>query len=164
MQFEKVLLQKPDDIAELSKLATIIIREHFDPLIGKEQNDYMLNMFQTVEAITKQIMQGYQYYFVCINQMRVGFFAFYPRNKELYLSKFYLEKQSRGKGYAREMFGFIVEQAKLAKLDTIVLNVNRDNFAAKVYERLGFVKIREEKNAIGHGFFMNDYVFAYKVK
>jgi len=30
-----------------------------------------------------------------------------------------------------------------------------------VYEHLGFVKIGEEKNDIGQGFFMDDYVFSY---
>ena len=163
MQFEKVALQNKNDIVELSALATRIVREHFDPLIGKAQNDYMLSKFQTVDAITEQITQGYQYYFVCVNDNRIGFLAFYPRGQELYLSKFYLEKRHRGNGYARKMLQFVIEQAKLAGLDTIVLNVNRDNSAVAVYERLGFVKIREEKNDIGQGFYMDDYVLAYKI-
>ena len=55
MEFVKIELQNKSDITDLSNLATSIIREHFDPLIGKAQNDYMLAKFQTVEAITKQI-------------------------------------------------------------------------------------------------------------
>lgn len=33
----------PEDkagICEMSKMATAIVREHFDPLIGKKRNDY----------------------------------------------------------------------------------------------------------------------------
>ena len=44
-----------------------------------------------------------------------------------------------------------------------VLNVNKDNSAVKVYERLGFVRIREEKNDIGQGFFMDDFVYTYEI-
>ena len=43
----------------MSKMATEIVREHFEPLIGKEQNDYMLEMFQTEDAIKKQLEKGY---------------------------------------------------------------------------------------------------------
>lgn len=44
-----------------------------------------------------------------------------------------------------------------------MLNVNKDNSAVKVYERLGFVRIREEENDIGQGFFMDDFVYAYEI-
>lgn len=163
MKFEKVELQNLADIAALSALATDIVREHFDPLIGKAQNDYMLSRFQTVEAITNQLEHGYQYYFVCEDGQPIGFLAFYPRNEVLYLSKFYLQKTQRGKGDSKLMLQFVIANAKKYGLDTIVLNVNRDNPAVYAYEHLGFVKIGEEKNDIGQGFFMDDFVFAYKI-
>lgn len=163
MNFEKVELKNVADIAALSALATDIVREHFDPLIGKAQNDYMLSRFQTIEAITDQLEHGYQYYFVCEENQRIGFLAFYPRGEVLYLSKFYLQKAQRGKGYSKLMLQFVIEHAKQYGLDRIVLNVNRDNSAVHAYEHLGFVKIREEKNDIGHGFFMDDFVFAYNI-
>ena len=49
-----------DEINELSVLATKIVREHYDPIIGKETNDYMLNLFQSPEGIQKQINDGYE--------------------------------------------------------------------------------------------------------
>ena len=61
------------------------------------------------------------------------------------------------------MLQFVIANAKKYGLDTIVLNVNRDNPAVYAYEHLGFVKIGEEKNDIGQGFFMDDFVFAYKI-
>ncbi len=61
------------------------------------------------------------------------------------------------------MLPFVIEQAKSYGKRLIVLNVNKDNSAVKVYERLGFVKIREEKNDIGQGFFMDDFVYAYEI-
>ena len=162
VSFVKVNKELPEQVSALSALATPIVREHFDPIIGKAQNDYMLQKFQTVEAITAQLQQGYQYYFVQdLQKKNIGFLAFYPRQQELYLSKFYLQKEQRGHGYAKQMLQFVLQQAKLAGLSAITLNVNRDNPAVRVYEHLGFVKIGEEKNDIGQGFFMDDYVFSY---
>ena len=45
----------------------------------------------------------------------------------------------------------------------IELNVNRFNDAVRVYEKLGFRRIREEKNDIGHGYYMDDYVYSLEL-
>lgn len=80
-------------VNEMSHLATDIVREHFDPLIGKAQNDYMLARFQTPQAIAEQTAHGSRYYFVRENGQDAGFVAFYPRDGKMYLSKFYLKKE-----------------------------------------------------------------------
>lgn len=82
----------------------------------------------------------------------------------MYLSKFYLYKQERGKGYAHEMLSFIMDETKKAGLDGIELNVNKHNSACRAYDRLGFEIIRSEKNDIGNGFYMDDYVYYKKVR
>ena len=129
LDFECVQAGETEKIAALSALATAIVREHFDPIIGRAQNDYMLAMFQTVPAITGQLEHGYRYYSVtAADGARIGFVAFYPRGGEL------------------------------------VLNVNRDNPSTRVYEALGFARVREEKNDIGGGFFMDDYVYRYALE
>jgi ribosomal protein S18 acetylase RimI-like enzyme len=148
-----------EKICEMSKMATEIIREHFDPIIGKSQNDYMLKRFQSVDAITNQLVQGYRYYFVQEENQNIGFVAFYPKKDAMYLSKFYLYKNIRGKGFAHEMLSFVVEETKKAGLSAIELNVNKYNSACQAYEKLGFKIIRSEKNDIGNGFFMDDYVY-----
>ncbi|MBE5958254.1 MAG: GNAT family N-acetyltransferase [Lachnospiraceae bacterium] len=158
-------LSKDDDkgISEMSVMATSIVREHFDPLIGKTQNDYMLQMFQTEDAIREQLENGYRYYFVKADDKVVGFTAFYPREGAMYLSKFYLYKTERKKGYASKMLDFIKDETKAAGLYGIELNVNRGNDACQVYDHMGFRIIREEKNDIGNGFFMDDYVYRLEV-
>ena len=53
---------KRDEIETLSKIATSILREHYDPIVGKVQNDYMLDKFQSVHALNDQIdNHGYIY-------------------------------------------------------------------------------------------------------
>ena len=154
-----------DEIPILSELATSILREHFDPIIGKAQNDYMLEKFQSISAIKEQFKRGYLYYWVKYENKNVGFLGFYPIENKLYLSKFYLLKEYRGKKISRNMFEFLVNYAKDRKLISIYLNVNKYNdLATNVYKHLGFVIIREEKNDIGNGFYMDDYVFEYTIK
>lgn len=158
MEFVKLIEEDEKAIASMSKMAVEIVREHFDPLIGKEQNDYMISLFQTPEAIRRQLKEGYRYYFVRKQGENIGFLAFYPKGENLYLSKFYLYRKERGKGYARKMLSFVEEECVKEGLQAVQLNVNRYNEAVQVYRKLGFDIVRQEKNDIGNGFFMDDYV------
>lgn len=176
-RFRRVSATNEAGIRNMSALATHIVREHFDPIIGVEQNDYMIERFQTPEAIAAQIEDRYEYYFVLppaddsqsTGQQRparpVGFLAVQPREGgELYLGKFYLLKQERGKGYARTMTRFIVQRARKLGCDHILLRVNRDNFQAILaYEHLGFERTGELTTDIGGGFVMDDFVYELQV-
>ncbi len=165
MNYEKISAGDTEAIKELSDLATGIVKEHFDSIIGSAQNDYMIRRSQSVPAITEQLDHGNRYYFVSdIYGKKVGFLAFYPRENYLYLSKFYLQKDQRGKGIAKDMLQFIIGQAQEDGLSSIVLNVNKNNSAVLAYEKLGFKKIREEKIDIGNGFFMDDFVYEYFIE
>ena len=160
MYIEILLPDDNEEIAEMSRMATAILREHYDPIIGKEQNDYMLEMFQSENSIKDQIAHGYRYYFVREDDKDLGFFAFYRKKDCLYLSKLYLYKDQRGKGFSRQIIEMLKTQAKELGLHRIELNVNKNNPSTKIYEKLGFSITREEKNDIGHGYYMDDYVYA----
>ncbi len=163
LAFEQLVSDDKDGIVAMSRLATGIVREHYDPILGKAQNDYMLEKFQSADAIGHQLESGYQYYFVRSAGRDIGFLAFYPRGEALYLSKLYLLKEERGKGYSRLMVDFVVGKAREASLGSIELNVNKYNDAIRAYESLGFKRVRAEKNDIGSGYFMDDYVYALNV-
>lgn len=165
MNYEKILVSDTDAIKELSHLAIEIVKEHFDPIIGKEQNNYMIRKFQSISAIKEQLDHGSHYFFVIDNGgNKVGFLAYYPKRNQLCLSKFYLQKGQRGKGTAREMLQFVIQRAIEEGFTSIVLNVNKNNSAVLSYERLGFKKIGEERKYIGNGFFMDDFVYEYQIK
>lgn len=158
MEFQRLLINDEQGIHEMSRMAEAIVREHFDPLIGKEQNDYMIAMFQKPEAIRSQLEHGSRYYFVLHEGKRAGFLAFYPKDAVMYLSKFYLYRSERGKGLSRKMLAFVRSKTIKEGLHAIELNVNRHNMAVQVYEKLGFHVVREEMNDIGKGYYMDDYV------
>ena len=160
--FVGVPAEDAEAIARLSALATRIVRAQFDPLVGREQNTYMLRRFQTPEAITSQIQSGFHYFFVLASGQEAGFLAFFPKNGKMDLSKFYLDTPFRGKGFARAMFDFVCGETRKAGLPSVLLNVNRNNAGPiAVYRHLGFYLLRAEKNDIGCGYIMDDYVLQY---
>ena len=157
------------DIRRMSSLATRIVREHFDPIVGVEQNDYMIARNQTPEAIAAQIADGFEYYYVYPPRTRdgqnrnapIGFLAIRAQDDgELNLSKFYLTKEERGKGYARSMTSFVAQRARKLGCDHVTLRVNRTNYQAILaYEHLGYRRVGELCTDIGGGFQMDDYVY-----
>ncbi|MBR5473812.1 MAG: GNAT family N-acetyltransferase [Lachnospiraceae bacterium] len=164
VHFHAVSGQDKEEIMSLSAFATAIVREHFDPLIGKEQNDYMLEQFQSPKAIQGQIADGYRYYWMFDDDEPVGFIAFYPKDGKMYLSKFYVEKAKRGCGYARNMFDFLCEETKKEGLSAIFLNVFRGNAeVVHIYQHLGFQIVREEETEMGGGYRFVDYVMEYLI-
>lgn len=163
LSFFPLDINDSDAIVRMSDMATSIVRDHYDAIIGKEQNDYMINLFQTPSAIRGQLEHGYRYFFANDGEKDVGFMAFFPRGEAMYLSKLYLYKEERGKGYSRQMIDFVSEAARSEGLNAVELNVNRNNSSVNIYEKLGFKVIREEKNDIGSGFYMDDYVYSLDV-
>ena len=119
----------------------------------------MIHKFQSASAIKMQLEHGSHYYFVIDNAgNKVGFLAYYLTRNELYLGKFYLQKEQRGKGIAREMLQFVIQRAIEEGFTSIVLNVNKNNSAELSYERLGYKKTGEERKDIGNGFFIELYL------
>ena len=103
---------KPEEIATVADLAGCIWREHYPPIIGSEQVEYMLKNFQSASAIAKQIKEGYLYYLLSSSGKPVGYLAIVPKGKELFLSKLYMEAEERGKGYGRMAVAFVERKAR----------------------------------------------------
>lgn len=164
MEFIELDKNKIEDIKKMSFLVSSIIKEYYDPLLGSIQNDYMINKFQSFEAISDQLNHNYHYCFINLDNQDIGFLAYFYKIDCLYLSKLYLVKEFRGKGYARIILDFLVDICIKSNLKGIELNVNKYNKTRFIYEKLGFVKIKDEVNDIGSGFVMDDYVYYYEIK
>lgn len=152
------------DVPELSAFASAIVKEHYDPIIGSQQNDYMINMFQSPSAISSHLLDGQRYYIMQKDGQNAGFTAFYPKGRKMYIAKLYVHKNFRGQQIAKNTLAFIESQAAEEGLSAVFLNVNKYNFGSiSAYEKMGFAKIRDEKNPIGNGYFMDDYVMEKKI-
>ena len=159
MQFIRIEQNDRKAVERLSELASAIVKDYYDPIIGPDQNDYMIGKFQSVPGILDQFAHGYTYYIARDGDRDLGFMGYYPRGDALYLSKLYLKKEERGKGYGRQMMDFVSEAARRMGLSAVELNVNKGNPTLRVYEKMGMKRIRSEKNPIGQGFYMDDYVY-----
>jgi ribosomal protein S18 acetylase RimI-like enzyme len=142
----------------IEKLAHDIWNEHYTPIIGKTQVDYMLDKFQNVDAMLKQIENNYKYFIINYNKTDIGYLAFKINDFDLFLSKIYILKDFRGKSFGKQAMDFVFKQAEVSECKTITLTVNKNNSnSIKVYEKIGFINIEKLVQDIGCGFVMDDY-------
>ncbi len=143
----------------IAQLADTIWREHYTPIIGAAQVTYMVNNFQSADAIEKQVKEGVQYYIIFFNAHPTGYFAFEKQDKELFLSKFYVQKEHRGKGIGKAAMDFIRKEGEYLQCSQISLTVNKHNTASiAAYEKMGFHNLGGVVQDIGHGFVMDDFL------
>ncbi|NVK21539.1 MAG: GNAT family N-acetyltransferase [Kangiellaceae bacterium] len=153
-----------EELIAIQTLAKVIWKEHYQPIIGLQQVEYMLDKFQSVEAMQSQILDGYYYFQICSDQALIGYLAYKIHENELFLSKIYLSKDARGKGYARTAINFLEGVAKQHSLFCIQLTVNKNNTnTIAAYEKIGFIKKEAVVMDIGNGFVMDDFVMEFTV-
>jgi len=88
----------------IAALADEIWREHYAPIIGMEQIEYILKKFQSAEQIREDIKRNdYVYYTAEYIKHRelIGYCAAQPKEDYMLLSKIYVGKDYRGRGIAR---------------------------------------------------------------
>lgn len=77
-------------IQEISNLASVIWHEHFTPIIGIQQVEYMLEKFQSFHALKEQMETGYEYFQIFDNTEFCGYCGIHQEETTLFLSKLYL--------------------------------------------------------------------------
>jgi ribosomal protein S18 acetylase RimI-like enzyme len=156
-----------EDIGAVAALAHEIWNQHFPPIIGQDQVDYMLVNFQSVPAISRQIREdGYEYYLVVDEGEDAGYFALVADEDSgsTQLSKVYLKRSCRGRGLGRAVLAFIEEESVARGVRELWLTVNKDNVdSIAFYQRLGFVIAEPLVMDIGNGFVMDDYRMVKRV-
>jgi diamine N-acetyltransferase len=155
-----VAVQTNNELDKLAEIANIIWNEYFPSIIGQVQVDYMVEKFQSVSAFKKQIAEGYKYFWVIEEDERIGYVGLLSRPDipSMQISKFYLLKNWRGKGFARQIVDDISTLASTTNLNRLYLTVNKYNKSTiDVYLKLGFKKKSDLVIDIGNGFIMDDY-------
>ena len=149
--------QTEEDFKLIAELASLIWREHYTPIIGIEQVAYMIDKFQSQEAIKKQAQEGMEYFLINYQDVGVCYFAYSKKKESLFLSKIYVLKNYRGKKIGKTALLFIENKAKELGYDTISLTVNKNNtHSISAYEKNGYKKIEPIIIDIGNGFIMDD--------
>ena len=155
---ELVKVETAEDIERVAKLAEPIWREHFTPIIGKKQVAYMLDKFQSVHAVTDQIAEGYEYRILVVDGHDAGYIGTHREEERMFLSKLYVNRRYRGRGFAGFMLDDLVKRSE--GLRAIYLTCNKYNEGSlAVYRKRGFEIIDSVVTDIGNGFVMDDYIF-----
>ncbi len=152
-------IKNDNDINKFVKLADEIWHEYFPFLLSAEQINYMLEKFQSLNAIKTQQETGYEYYFVSCEGKTIGYVVFVTEKDYLFLSKLYFLKSFRGKGFGRETLKYLEQIAKCNGLKNIRLTVNKYNESSIIaYKKWGFEVIESKVFDIGRGYVMDDYI------
>lgn len=163
--FHTIKAENDGQIREITELAEIIWHEHFVPIIGKEQVEYMVDKFQSYPALKKQIEDGYEYYQIIAGGKFCGYCGIHQEDdNRLFLSKLYLKKEARGQHLASRTFEFLKSLCKDRNLNAIWLTCNKHNDGSlAVYRHFGFETIDTQEADIGNGFIMDDYIMEYRI-
>lgn len=147
------------DFENIADLAKEIWTEHYTPIIGIEQVNFMLEKFQSKNTIEDQVLNNdYRYFIINNESLAVGYLAIKKEEASLFLSKIYIDKTFRGQGIGKVAMDFIEEQATHSNCSQIYLTVNKYNTnSIKAYQKIGFNKIEELVIDIGNGYVMDDY-------
>lgn len=152
------------ELRSVAELAEEIWNECFRGIISQEQIDYMVEKFQSLEAMCDQVeKQNYQYLAVRDGGELCGYIAVKPEEDDrFFLIKLYLRADKRGQGIARTMLEKVFQEARNAGKKSVYLTVNKHNDrAVAVYKKIGFELTDSVVTDIGSGFVMDDYIFTY---
>lgn len=154
------------ELREVAELADKIWHECFTNIISIGQIDYMIEKFQSLDAMTDQIEnQGYTYFAVRDDDSLCGYIGVKPESDErFFLSKLYLHKSRRGRGIASIMLRKVFDEARKNGKKRVYLTVNKhNNHAIDVYKKTGFIISDVAFTDIGGGYVMDDFIMEYQL-
>ena len=143
------------------RLAQEIWDTTYKQILSPEQIKYMLDMMYAPDVIEKELKEGIRFEFMKDNGTPIGFLSYglYHDKDTMKLHKLYLSAIYQGRGIGSMMLQYVIGAAKKAGVKKLILNVNKENARAmRAYERNGFQLLRKEKNDMGNGFYMDDFV------
>jgi len=160
MKLQFLEATEPSQLEKLAQVAHGIWHEYYPTLLPREQIDYMVERFHSPATLACQIAdEGYRFFLVMENDEIAGYLGLKLEANQLFISKAYLRKEHRGKGYFSQMLAFTENLAREHGLGTLYLMVNKENASSiAVYQKKGFFVARKQVIDIGHGYVMDDFV------
>ncbi|WP_337040697.1 GNAT family N-acetyltransferase [Emticicia sp. 17c] len=156
-----------EDIDTIREIAQKTWFTTYEPILGKEQPQFMFDLIYSHEALAEQMNAGQTFIiqYIVEEEQAVAFASYSVKDATdgIYkLNKIYLNPSFQGGGLGKKLLTEVEQQVKKLGGNWLDLNVNRYNKARFFYEKVGFVIIAEEDIPIGD-YFMNDYVMRKKL-
>lgn len=155
-----------NDIPMIQSLARTSWKKAYAEILSSEQLEYMLETMYSEAELLRQInLPDYFYYLIQIDKKSVGFLGFEQHYEPdtTKLHRLYLLEEWKGKGLGKLAIDFLKKESRDAGNRRIILNVNKDNLARKMYEKQGFKVFDEGVFDIGNGYVMDDYLMEFCV-
>jgi ribosomal protein S18 acetylase RimI-like enzyme len=167
------------DIPTLIAIGRRIWQEHYVPIIGQTQVDYMtaqrftpeylsryLPVLQVNSDITPDMNPARWLDVLETDGVMVGYcsYSLGTADNELKLEQLYLLPELHGRGFGGQMMRHIEQQARTLQRPVLWLTVNKHNSGSiAVYNKAGFSVREEAVFDIGNGYVMDDYVMEKKL-
>lgn len=155
-----------NDIELIRELAEKSWESAYSEILSHEQIEYMLStMYSEKEISTQMKNPDYQYFLIFDESILVGFigFQFHYEESTTKLHRLYLLSEYKGKGIGKKAMNLLKEKVAETSDSRIILNVNKNNPAKKIYESQGFTIYDEGIFDIGNGFVMDDFLMEIKI-
>ena len=138
-------------------MAKHIWHEHYVPIIGLDQVEYMLGKFYTDANLHKQMAEGQVFWFFEMDGQVLGYLSMSPKGPgQYFMHKFYMENGKRGQGLGQRIFEQLL--SLYPDLRELRLTVNRQNYKSiNFYFKVGFKIEFCLDIPIGDGYEMNDF-------
>lgn len=154
----QLTIAEEKDLIEINRLAQLIWNDHYVPIIGQQQVDYMLDKMYSFESLLDQIKtKKHVFYLIENNKERIGFISINVEQElNYFINKFYIHQQNANSGIGTQSLKLLID---LIKPKSLTLTVNRQNFKSiNFYFKNGFKIKKVENFDIGNGFVMNDFI------
>ena len=155
-----IVVAEAEDMSTIQDIALRVWPVTYGKILAKEQLEYMLASFYSMEALLKNGAEGQYFILAREGDLVLGFASFehFEQDKKTKIHKLYLLAESQGKGVGKLLVDYIATNALQNQSTILGLNVNRYNKALGFYQKLGFTITKQEDIPIGNGYLMEDYV------
>lgn len=156
-------------LCKIEPLARKIFPKTYEDLIPREQIPYMMRLMYDEAVLRKEFAGGMNFALIMDADVPIGYISWHltgtGEGKAMRLEKLYLDFAYHGRSIGNLGLQYVIEEAKHADAAFISLNVHKRNIRAqKAYCRAGFYRWRSEKEAVGNGFYKDDYIMRYDIE
>lgn len=155
------------DISLIQELARKSWENAYAEILSATQIEYMLENMYSEKEISEQIMMNpnFHYFILFDDEIPVGFLGFEHQYEPdtTKLHRIYLIPEAKGKGFGKMAINFLKNETLKNGDNRIILNVNKNNNARKIYESQGFTVFSEGIFDIGNGFVMDDFLMEIRL-
>jgi ribosomal protein S18 acetylase RimI-like enzyme len=157
-----------EDVEALCSLAREVWLEHYPPIIGMAQTEYMLRQRYDPAVIRAELASGTIWWDVLRDDGALrAFAASFPSESAdaLKLDKLYVHPASHRRGFGERLVQHVCERGRERGYGRLMLAVNKRNASAiAAYRKYGFRIVDAIVKDIGGGFVMDDYIMEIDVR